>query len=251
MEYNFYDPETALQGMARLMTLKGEEHIHDWDKGRAWMYNPTLKILTPGDGVDLDEVDYLPARWGRFIKEYINLEELGIFLQSLKDLKAAQERVYTFATRANHEQGNCLIAATFDIHGVTLFSRSGILYPTAALDLNIGSLLVRELLRNCPRVTGIPMLTWHISMLQLHTNTFLPKLAKDDQLRGLIEAKILREPMNGYTQFLAIMMQEYDLATTADASKIKYKRTARMVNHVQRLRERNEPRYSYRPTLWP
>ena len=162
--------------------------------------------------IDLGRLGYTKSRWTAFLGSYVGRQEFIDWLGRAR----TQEAVLQLGGQASHKRGPCVLAILVR-HGrdprLVLYSRTGVLPTRASLELSLCS-RVRDLL-------GLELgFTWFISSLQWWPGQFIPLLASQGRLEGILSrGDWLAREMNralttdNYQQYRRLQQRAQEMAT--------------------------------------
>lgn len=220
--YMFDDPE-----------LKTTTHFD-----RTYTQPVVLEISDPTPDINLGTLAWGESRWEKFCRQYLN-EQIIDWADSCLNLPITGERGYAFETKANHENGNCVVYMTFrnnPVPSITLFSRAAHLVPTSALELSLINIMADRLR---PYFDQPVSLIWMAAQIQFSTMWAFPYLVHEWYPRHQDDPRILENnlSMRGWRN----MIKRYN-AYVDEGVIPPYGRTANMFKRLQTV---NDP---YIPT---
>ena len=219
-----------------LFTISMDRLMNDpstWDAEqtpRILSYNNLLLADNLDFDFDLSHVGFTRTRWARYTHQYIDKDQLNIWLDNLKDISKRGDNLFRSKDAVRrpreHRHGSCWLGISYRNTPPTLVLYSRVAeFPTrAALELTMSHLMGEEI-RKTLNLNNRPIkFVWFISSLFLSCLHMLPWLSRN----GLLEQTYKRQDSVG--EFVRHQIDHIN------RGKIRYGPTKRMAKRLEQIR---------------
>lgn len=206
---------------------------HVWDAlqtPRILSYNNLLFSTSLDFSFDLSTVGFTKTRWARYCHQYIDPDQLQIWLDNLKNISKRGDNLFrskdTVRRPREHAHGSCWLGLSYRNSPPTLVLYSRVAeFPTrAALELTLCHKVGLEITKRTNPTQPI-QLVWFISSLFLSCLHMLPWLANNNMLESTYNRK---DPVGSFVR------HQID---HINRGNVKYGPTKRMAKRLEQIRE--------------
>jgi len=217
-----------IQSMDQLMN--NPQHWDAQQTPRLLSYNNLLQAESLDFSFDLSHVGFTKTRWARYIHQYLDKDQLEIWLDNLKYISKRGDNLFRskdiVRRPREHHHGSCWLGLSYRNQPRTLVLYSRVAeFPTrAALELTMCHLVGEEIKKRLGNDEPI-RLVWFVSSLFLSCLHAIPYLA----VNGILEETSSRSDAVGH--FVKHQLNHMD------KGKVRYGPTKRMQKRLGQIRE--------------
>ena len=215
------------QSMSELMN--NSQHWDAQQTPRLLSYNNLLLADSLDFSFDLSHVGFTKTRWARYVHQYLDKEQLEIWLENLKYISKRGDNLFrskdAVRRHREHAHGSCWLGLSYRNQPRTLVLYSRVAeFPTrAALELTMCHLVGNEIKKRLGNDQPIK-LVWFISSLFLSCLHAIPWL----EINGMLESTSRRGDAVGH-------FVKHQLDHMAKGN-VKYGPTKRMQKRLEQFR---------------
>ena len=205
---------------------------HTWDAQqtpRILSYNNLMLSDSTSFDFDLSHVGFTKTRWARYCHQYLDKDQLDIWLDNLKNISKRGDNLFRskdiVRRPREHAHGSCWLGLSYRSFPPTLVLYSRVAeFPTrAALELTLCHKVGLELTKRLG-LTEPVHLVWFISSLFLSCLHALPYLARNN---------LLEETYNRKDQVGSFVRHQID---HINRGNVRYGPTKRMAKRLEQIR---------------